>query len=112
MPEFTGPEREVYDGKFVRVAERIFVTKPNDTVTSHKQLAQIEGILDTLQQLRGAAPIEVDGGYFWVVGSTISIRNYSTTLGLPVPSVTLEARQRTFEVFQQKSPRYTVEKGK
>ena len=110
--EFEGPflEKQFYISKFVRAGEKVYVTKPNDQKTFHSELAESDGIAETIRRLRIEDPVNVDGGYITVdnVDKYIIIDRISPSLDLPISKTAEEARRLTGESVRILAPEYSV----
>ncbi len=92
------PERNrTFDAKFVRIEDKIYVTKPNDLGTIHYDLAKEHNLLELISKLKNESPEKVDGGFYSVYPKEIIyIWDQSTSLSIPVVK---RAREITVEVF-------------
>ena len=95
-----------YASKFVRVGDIIAVTDPGDTKTSHKSLAEKDGLLGELKRLKRESPDNVDGGTVIFSHSSpqspyIVLNGTSLTLNIPRDE---KARQRTMKLFSAITP--------
>ena len=115
MTRYRGPQTikgDIYQGKFVRVGDKVAIGPDNDSRLSHAEIAQKERLLAGLRTLVTETPIETDAGLMSVYKGygnrpgRIMIIHHSMTLGLPTMP---EARTRSGEVLEQLSPGYQVE---
>ncbi len=113
MPPYTGPskERGVYSARFVRVGDRLFTAEPDDSRTSHQELAIKDGVHEEVWRLKWESPSEVDAGKYHVFGEVITVDCDSMTLGLPIRSVRAVARNKTISLFKSQSTGYKINKG-
>lgn len=111
MTLYQGPDTikgNMYQGKFVRVGDQVSIGPDNSYRDSHRDIAEEDGLLEALWDLRRQNPLDVDAdaGLVYLRRGEIKVTHHSDTLGLPV---TPEARTRSGTVFEQLSPGYKVE---
>lgn len=111
MPPYKGPEtglnRSVDPSvSWYRIGNKIF-DDGGDQKIKHNNLADNDGNLGNVQQMKQENRTEVDAGLYKVDSKTreLILFYYSDTLDLPVDE---GARARSVEVFQQQSSGYTV----
>lgn len=109
MPPYKELESgEIYFGKFVRIGENIFVTKPF-VIIDHVVLIKEENQTEALSKMKKESPVEVDAGLVTVNKSgEILLDSHSSQLHLPMKGYENEARERSGIVFQTLSPNHTV----
>ncbi len=110
MPPYTGPakERGSYAARFIRVVDRLFTSDPDDTITTHKNLALKDGVSDEVQLLKNNNPMEVDAGIYSVTNNEIIVEGKSLSLGIPQEIVDDQTRSKTLALFKSLSPDYTI----
>jgi hypothetical protein len=111
MTIFQKPETNLpqYRSKFLRVGEEIHVSKPDDLIKAHGDLADEDDIVVDLFEAYFADPSTVDGGFIKVTTTEPekAIEVFGSTDLLSMSKGT-EARAKTGEVFKQLTPDYEV----
>ena len=103
LSTFTGNEQ--FQVKFIRVANEVYITKPDDLTTLHIQLAEEHKVLDRIYDWKSGNQNEIDGGEMFVSGKVIRIGSHSTSLGLPL---TQKARDITVQRMKRKNPSFSI----
>jgi hypothetical protein len=117
MTEYDGQpnsEKLFYRSKFVRVGDKIIITKANDVNTTHKALLEEDGLLEEFIKISAEDPSQVDGGF--IVFSRQSPKHpkiiLEGTLQGEFHSVKVvyksNARQITIALFKKITPGYHI----
>ncbi len=99
----------MFVSKFIRVGDRIFTTEPDDRNTRHDDLAQEQGVLDQIAQLKGQESADIDAGQvMFTPPNKLIFRLDSTHLNLPVKGLEDQARQGTVQTAKKLFPSFEV----
>jgi len=114
MTRYEAPKGEdlLYQCKFLRVGDDLFVTEPDNLDTRHDALAMQDGVSDQVKAFQRSEPDSLDAGVLKVSTAygehKLSICGESSRLCVYETPV---VRQKTMEVFETQSPGFTIEKG-
>ncbi len=105
MPIYKGPEvPQDYGTNFIRVRKKLYVHSRH-LLLEHKDLAQLEDILEGVSRLREKQNNEVDAGRFRFSGKDLFVDGYSSSLELPLSR---EAREITLRQVRLQTPGYAI----
>ena len=93
--------------KFIRAGEELII---DDTSLQHEQIAQLNHLIELIENLRKTDPSEIDGGMAAILIPTIILLGKSESINAPVFGYEAEAREKTVEIFTIKYPTYQVKK--
>lgn len=115
MPPYRGQEQRIdmYYFKFIRTGKKLFTTRPDDLITPHNVLAEEDGILQKIQDLRKTDRNALDAGRGFLAinpqRSEILIFGASDGLGLPEDKI---AREATIAEFKEQNPTFKILTGR